>query len=116
MYSILFDGKKIELPKYSVELALKIEALDNVEGNLKDKLQAMYDFVYELIGEKEVELIGAFDEADPNMINILFLQIVSCYNKPLTDYNVKEATKVMDDPQIKKALDNIDKMVEANKK
>lgn len=115
MYSILFEGKKIELPKYSVALALQIEDLDRVEGTVSDKLKALYDFVESLIGEQITELIGSFDDVDPNMLNILFLQIVNCYNKPLNDYNMKEATKIMDDPNIKKTLDTIDKVVEANK-
>ena len=111
----MFEGKKIDLPNYSVELALKIEDLDRVEGTISDKMKAMYDFIEGIVGEQTSELIGDFDVADPNMINILFLTIVNCYNKPLTDYNIKEATKVMDNPQIKKSLEAIDKVVEANK-
>lgn len=115
MYSILFEGKKIDLPEYSVELATEIEALDNVEGTLKEKLQAMYDFVYKLVGEQTIEVIGTFEDVDPNLLNILFLNIVTTYNKPLEDYNMQQTLKVFDNPQMKKVLDNIDKIVEANK-
>ena len=114
MYSFMFDGKKVELPKYSVDIAMKIEALDNVEGTISDQLKAMFEFIYEIIGEQTTELLGDFENADPNMINILFLQIVNEFNKPFTDYQVKQATKVMDNPEIKKSLDAIDKLVRAN--
>lgn len=123
MYKILFENKTIELPEYSVAIAQKIEALDEVEGSIAVKLQAMYDFIQDIIGaEKTEEALKPFSDADPNLINILFLQIVSKYNEPLEEYRMKEATKLMDNatkvmnkPEMIKSLDAIDKVYEANK-
>ena len=115
MYSVNFDNKKVELPKYSIELALKIEELDNFEGSIADGLKRMYDFISEVIGlEKTEELLGEFTSSDPNLINILFLQIVNEYNKPLQDYTIKRSTQVLDNPKVKQSLDAITKVVEAN--
>ena len=111
----MFEGKKIDLPNYSVELALKIEDLDRVEGTISDKMKAMYDFISEVIGiEKTEEALGEFNTSDPNLINILFLSIVNAYNKPLQDYTIKQSTQVLDNPKVKQSLDAIDKVVKAN--
>ena len=115
MYSVNFENKKIELPNYSIDLAMKIEELDNYEGSIKDGLSAMYDFISEVIGiEKTEEVLGEFNASDPNLINILFLSIVNEYNKPLQDYTIKQSTQVLDNPKVKQSLDAIDKVVKAN--
>ena len=115
MYSVNFENKKIELPKYSIDLALKIEELDNFEGSIADGLKAMYDFISEVIGiEKTEEVLGEFNASDPNLINILFLSIVNAYNKPLQDYTIKQSTEVLDNPRLKQGIDTITKVVEAN--
>ena len=115
MYSVNFENKKIELPNYSIDLAMKIDELDKFEGNIADGLKAMYDFISEVIGlEKTEEVLGEFNASDPNLINILFLSIVNAYNKPLEEYTIKQSTAVLDNPKIKQSLDAISKVVEAN--
>ena len=121
MYKVKFDNKEIELPTYSISIAKSIALLDEVEGDIETKLRALYDFIASLIGEdKTKEVLKSFEEADPNMINILFLSIVNVYNKPLTDYKMQESVikplDTLNSPQVKTSLDAIDKIVKANEK
>ena len=116
MYKVNFDNKDIELPNYSVAIAKKIDDLDKVEGDIDTKLEALYDFIQDTIGsEKTAEVLKSFSEADPNMINILFLSIVDAYNKPFTNYQLESGLDILDSPQIQKSLNTINAIVEANK-
>ncbi len=120
MYKVTFEHKDIELPTYSISIAKSIAQLDEVEGDIETKLRALYDFIASLIGEdKTKEVLKSFQEADPNMINILFLSIVNEYNKPLTDFKMEQSFKpldALDKPQVKTSLDAIEKIVKANEK
>ena len=50
-------------------------------------------------------LIGRFEESDPNIINIIYLEIVKSYNKPLMDYNEAEVEKKINSDEIGKVLE-----------
>jgi hypothetical protein len=93
-YSIEMNGNIIELPKYTISVMEKLEQLEknsNSPGSAKSKLQAMYNFLCDLVGKDKVEeVIGKFTDADPNDINIAYLSIVKEYNKPLNDYEMSE--------------------------
>ena len=115
MYKITFDGKQVELPTYTVSLAKKIEELDKVDGDIEFKLNAMYGFIVEVIGEEKTEeLIGEFELSDPNLINILFLDILQEYNRPYDERQIEDATKeivsVFDNPRVKKAVESLDSL------
>jgi hypothetical protein len=116
MYSINFNGNYIELPAYSFELAEGIERVSannqNPAKSLKEKCNAMYCFNGKVItAAKQTELIGKFDQADPNDINILFLKIAEAYNAPVTEYNAERTNTVISDDLLNK-LDGIAKALE----
>lgn len=116
MYSFKFEGKKVELPDYTVDLLQELDELDNGTYDSKyDQLRAMYDFSKKLIGEQMDELIGDFASADPNLINILFLSILREYNRPLTEFSIKDSVKELESPEIKDAINTIGKVVEMKK-
>lgn len=121
MYSINFNGEYIELPAYSFELAEGIERVSKNNQNdaktLKDKCNAMYCFNAKVItAAKQNELIGKFEQADPNDINILFLKIAEAYNKPVTEYTTAQSNEAISDELVSKlseiasALAAIDKV------
>jgi hypothetical protein len=72
----------------------------------------MYCFNGKVItAAKQTELIGKFDQADPNDINILFLKIAEAYNAPVTEYNAERTNTVISDDLLNK-LDGITKALE----
>ena len=110
MYKITFEGQQIDLPNYNLSIAKSIEGLDQLEGDIEFKLKSIYDFIGEIIGaEKTNELLGEFYSADPNLINILFLTIVSEFNRPLDEHNIAQGMKTLNDPRFKTAVEAIDK-------
>lgn len=116
MYKISFEGKQIDLPKYSVLIAKKIEELGNLSGDLEFKLKTMYDFIKEIIGnEKTEEVLKTFNEADPNDINIIFNLIVMEYNRPFETFQRDKKLEFLQNPELKFVIENIDKIAELNK-
>lgn len=106
-YSIIFNGTDINLPNYNFNIAGKIEEVEISNSSntkkFRDKCKKMYEFETELIGkDKLTEVIGKFDDCDPNDINILYLSIVACYNQPLAEYNSEKATSKLNTPEIEK--------------
>lgn len=116
MYKLTFKNKEIELPKYTMAVMDKIEALDKFTGSGSELIRLMYNFIEDLIGGELVqELLGAVDDVDTNDVNILFSSIIKCYKKPFEKYQLEEAGSIINAPQIQKSLDAIDKVVKANK-
>ena len=77
MYSIVLNGTEVNLPNYSFTTANKIEEIEisnnNAAKKFKDKCNLMYKFESELIGKQKLsELIGDFNDCDPNDINLLY--------------------------------------------
>lgn len=110
MYSIVFNGTEVNLPKYSFTIANKIEEIEisnnNASKKFKDKCNLMYKLESELIGKQQLsELIGDFSDCDPNDINLLYLSIVASYQKPITDYNSEATESKMNDANLSKLLE-----------
>lgn len=110
MYSIVFNGTEVNLPKYNFTIANKIEEIEisnnNASKKFKDKCNLMYKFEYELIGKQQLsELIGDFNDCDPNDINLLYLSIVASYQKPIADYNSEATESKMNDANLSKFLE-----------
>ena len=100
-YSIDYDGKTYELVNYTVDIASKIDSVTTVlasERPISDKLKLMYKTITELIGVQETEtLLKPLNQADPNAINIVFMKIVTEYEKPATEFK-KERSRESYDP------------------
>ena len=90
-YNIEINGNILELPQYTISVMEKIEQVEkntnSASGTTKSKLQGLYNFLVDLVGEENVEnAIGKFEDSDPNNINIAYLSVVRAYNKPLDDF------------------------------
>lgn len=119
-YSFIYNGKNYDLPKYNFSIAEKLEKQENINNNsgkFKDKCKSMYELINELIGKESTEeLIGKFNDSDPNIINIIYLEIVKAYNQPVADYNADNIDNKLNDSNIGKitdllnSLQNIDKL------
>ena len=65
---------------------------------------------------KEGYAIGAFNETDPNLINIMYLELIKAYNKPIEEFNQNKITDslqnsgVEDITKLLNSLQNIDKL------
>jgi hypothetical protein len=115
-YTVEMNGNVIELPKYTISVMEKIEQVENKtnsSASTKTKLQGLYEFSCNLVGKEKVEeVIGKFEEADPNDINILYLSIVREYNKPLNDFEMDkgmEQIKELNNSEITKLGDTVSK-------
>lgn len=108
-YAIIYDGNSYDLPTYSFSIAEKIEKQESINASnqkFKDKCKAMYELVVDILGKDTVNsILGDFAKADPNVINILYLKIVSSYNKPVTSFNVEDTEKMMDSIPFDKLTD-----------
>lgn len=115
-YSILENGKTYDLPKYNLKISAKMEVVENFKrtgASACDKIRKMYDFIAEIIGkENAVEILGKVDDADPNYINIVYLDIVRAYNKPLAEYENERQAEQLDNDIFEK-LDKLVKGVNA---
>ena len=124
-YTVIYNGQSYDIPNYSIKISEKLEEIELLNrGNQKfrDKCKKMYDFIGEVLTKQVAnELIGKFEDSDPNTINILYLEIVKSYNKPLADYNESEVEKRMNSDELEKmlelvkALPSIEKLKESNK-
>ena len=93
-YSVMINNVTVELVDYNVAL---MEAMENLgheleaTASVKDKLKKKYDFIIK-VSDKEVitDLLGKFEEADPNDISITFDRIVGTYDKPYNEHAIKE--------------------------
>lgn len=120
MYVIVYNDKEIELPKYSFVIAEKLEAIElsnkQETKKFKEKCRMMYNFEKELIGEDTLkEIVGDFDTCDPNDINLVYKGIVNCYNQPVIDKQNEELRSLLNDNEISKLLEMVDKVDSLNK-
>lgn len=92
-YSFVFKGKTYELPNYNVEMVRKLEELDERGANASasEQLQLLYNYVNETLGEEVTNtILGDFDNADPNEVNMIYMDIVNAYHRPLEERELKE--------------------------
>ena len=119
-YSMTVNGMVIELPKYTFDIAEKIERQEIVNSGtskFKDKCKSMYATICSIIGDDKVsDAIGTFNETDPNLINIMYLELIKAYNKPIEEFNQNKLTDslqnsgVEDITKLLNSLQNIDKL------
>ena len=114
-YEVEYQGETFELPAYNFKIAEKLEVQEKVNaGNdtIKNKCRKMYNLISELIGSDNVkQALGEFEDTDPNAINLLYLNIVRTYNKPLQEYN----TEQIEDAQLDKLLQLINALDTASR-
>lgn len=117
MYSLIFDEKSIELPKYSFEIAdrlTKVEAVINSGQAYKKKCEEIFKFEKELLGKEIVDdIVGDFSTCDPNDIMLLYMGIVDCYNQPIVEKKSEQLQKTFDSvdlSKISKLTDSINKL------
>lgn len=105
-YTIIHNGTSYDIPNYTMGVSEEIEKIGqfNMADNpFKKKCQKMYDFISDKLGkENTAEVVGDFATADPNTINIVYLEIVASYNKPLEEYQNEQSHSKLDDAQIDK--------------
>ena len=97
-YSFVFQNKSYNLPNYNVEMVRKLETLDEQGANASssEQLQLLYNYINETLGDEVTNgLLGDFDNADPNEVNIVYISIVNAYHKPLTEHELKERESEM---------------------
>ena len=119
-YSMTVNGMVIELPKYTFDIAEKIERQEIVNSGtskFKDKCKSMYSTICSIIGDDKVsDTIGSFNETDPNLINIMYLELIKAYNKPIEEFNQNNLTDslqnsgIEDITKLLNSLQNIDKL------
>ena len=99
-YLIEFKEREIELPSYTLDIAEKLEKADKAnmsERPYREKTEILYSTISNIIGKELVEeYIGKLKECDPNEVQILFLTIGHSYNKPVDDFQDKQAEEMFE--------------------
>ena len=121
---IIINKKTYELPKRTLELADKIDALLEIEESYiraeiktRDIITAEFNFLLELMGDKNVtEMLGTSDleSCDVGDISCIVASILSAYNSRVEQEKLKNKLAVLNNPDIKKAMDFIDKASKAD--
>lgn len=116
-YSIIFEGDSLELPQLNFTIAEKLEKADVVNSSkLKDKCKAMYEVVSEILGRNVTEeLLGTFNDVEPNRLQILFLEIKNAYDSPIVAYKSEKVLDTLSDARLDKMISLIN-MVNSVKK
>lgn len=108
-YKVELNGNSYDLPKYSVDIAEKLEKVD--QGNrsgvdFKTKCKNMYNVCVDLLGADCVfKIMGTLKDCDPNDLNIAYLKICSVYNQPLNEYSTDDLQDLVNNPQFTKLLE-----------
>lgn len=96
-YTVIFSDKSYDLPQYNLKISEKLEQVEKFSASdspIKEKLRKMYNACTDILGkENTMEVVGKFEEADPNMLNIVYLSIVESYNKPLADFETERSAE-----------------------
>ena len=108
-YTVIINGISYDIPCYSISISEdleKIELLNNGNQKFREKCKNMYDFICKILGkENSLEILGKFENSDPNTINITYLEIVKSYNKPLSDYNLENSEQKLSSDLVDKILE-----------
>lgn len=116
-YSFMFEGKKIELPQYTISIGEILEQTDNIkfgDTSFAEKIRALYKNCEDIIGEKVTEIIGDVETCDPNRVVLLQQGIVDTYNKPVDDAQLKAMKEKMESLDAEKMVE-LAKIVDENK-
>ena len=108
-YAVKHNGATYILPVFTRGMKKKIdevnEKIANPESPVDDRVDALYGFVADVLGEENVaKALGTTDpdEMDLNELNILYIRITREYDRP-----VREANKPELDAETRKALAEI---------
>lgn len=117
-YTIIENGRSYDLPKYNLKISAKmeqVEAFKTSGASVNEQLKRMYDFCGEILGkENAAEIMGKIDDADPNMINIVYLDIVRSYGRPLEEYEKDRQNEQLNGENIDKMLALLSGLKEAS--
>lgn len=109
-YSVNIDGVSYELPAYSFGMA---EQLDGIKSktDLREKCEAIYNFAKEkILKEKTEDVLGKFEDVDPNAVIILYEDICSAYREPLEKSALKMVNERLASGEMDKIAALMDKM------
>ena len=105
-YNINYNDTVVTLPKYSLKIAEMLEQQDKINSSpikFREKCKTMFTTLENIIGNEKIsELLGKFEECDPDDINLLYLSTVKAYGEPLNNYNTDSVYNSLNDMQVDK--------------
>ena len=118
-YNINYNDTVVTLPKYSLKIAEMLEQQDKINSSpikFREKCKTMFTTLENIIGNEKIsELLGKFEECDPNDINLLYLSTVKAYGEPLNSYNTDSVYNSLNDMQVDKLTRLMDALEKAQK-
>ena len=118
-YNINYNDTVVTLPKYSLKIAEMLEQQDKINSSpikFREKCKTMFATLENIIGNEKIsELLGKFDECDPNEINLLYLSVIKAYGEPLNSYNTDSVYNSLNDMQVDKLTRLMDALEKAQK-
>ena len=118
-YNINYNDTVVTLPKYSLKIAEMLEQQDKINSSpikFREKCKTMFTTLENIIGNEKIsELLGKFEECDPNDINLLYLSVIKAYGEPLNSYNTDSVYNSLNDMQVDKLTRLMDALEKANK-
>ena len=118
-YNINYNDTVVTLPKYSLKIAEMLEQQDKINSSpikFREKCKTMFTTLENIIGNEKIsELLGKFEECDPNDINLLYLSVVKAYGEPLNSYNTDSVYNSLNDMQVDKLTRLMDVLEKAQK-
>lgn len=92
-YRVTINDQVFDLPKKTIAIAQKVEAVDAIAEDLtidaEVRYEKMYTFIAEIIGiTKARSILGStIAKCDTNEILIITKSIIDVYNSPIKRYN-----------------------------
>lgn len=118
-YNINYNDTVVTLPKYSLKIAEMLEQQDKINSSpikFREKCKTMFTTLENIIGNEKIsELLGKFEECDPNDINLLYLSVIKAYGEPLNSYNTDSVYNSLNDMQVDKLTRLMDALEKAQK-
>lgn len=118
-YNINYNDTVVTLPKYSLKIAEMLEQQDKINSSpikFREKCKTMFTTLENIIGNEKIsELLGKFEECDPNDINLLYLSVVKAYGEPLNSYNTDSVYNSLNDMHVDKLTRLMDALEKAQK-
>lgn len=98
-YSIIVNGRSYDLPKKTVAVMERLDAVllvDSIKGlTVRQKYEKLHSFIIELIGkENAAEALGGEKLADLDVseITLTIRRIVDAYERPIAEYQAEQAS------------------------
>lgn len=117
-YSLDFRGNTIELPKYTLAITDKFDKLEKDNSKVlsaKERVKNIYKFLEDLLGkERTKEILDDFNNCDPNEVNILYLDIIKCYNKPVEEHESSGLKEQMDNAGVAEIIKLLEAISKSN--